>query len=392
MKLTLSACLALVLCALGLGVTPGEAAEQHRATRLGNPATRFAPPSNTVEDLRARFRDERLRPDFAEVLRQWGWPGDPADLHRAAETAPVSEVRIPAGTTLPFMSSRENGRPICLRNVLWAGREPIQAFTFDFVSRGERYRCITPKPCSNFFVEHLGPVPKTVALTLDCSAPADLLVGRPVQVCLTVRNTGNTAEEAATLTLSVPDGVSPVSASQGGVVRDGVIRWDRVAVPAAGAVQYCATFTTTGPAELHFASSVSSPVSPRTESTCSSKVVGIPAILLEVIDTEDPIEVGAQVIYEIKVTNQGTATGSNIRLTCTLPPSQEFVSASGATAAAHSGQTVTLDPLPSLAPKAVATWNVVIRATQADDARFGVELRSDQFERPINETEATRQY
>ena len=38
--------------------------------------------------------------------------------------------------------------------------------------------------------------------------------------------------------------------------------------------------------------------------SCETKVEGIPAILLEVIDLEDPIEVGAQTTYEIKVTNQ----------------------------------------------------------------------------------------
>ena len=43
-------------------------AQQHRATRLGHPATRFAPPLVTPEDLRARFRDEKLKPDIAEIL------------------------------------------------------------------------------------------------------------------------------------------------------------------------------------------------------------------------------------------------------------------------------------------------------------------------------------
>jgi hypothetical protein len=37
-------------------------------------------------------------------------------------------------------------------------------------------------------------------------------------------------------------------------------------------------------------------------------------------------------------------------------------------------------------------WQVVVKAAHADDARFGVELRSDQFKRPVTETEATQQY
>ena len=76
-------------------------AEEHRATRLGHPATRFAPPLRTPEDLRARFRDEKLRPDFASVLYQWGWKGDLDDLFRAAAqeagVACPEHDRLPAG-------------------------------------------------------------------------------------------------------------------------------------------------------------------------------------------------------------------------------------------------------------------------------------------------------
>ena len=151
--------LQILKLALVLAILPGATAlaEQHRATHLGNLATRFAPTLVTPDDLRARFADEKLKPDFAEILRQWGWTGNLADLFAAAATNEITEVQIPVGDTMPFMSSRENGRPICLRNVTWAGKEPISAFAFTFTSNGRHYRCITPKPCSNFFVEDARP-------------------------------------------------------------------------------------------------------------------------------------------------------------------------------------------------------------------------------------------
>jgi hypothetical protein len=85
-------------------------------------------------------------------------------------------VEIPVGARMPFMSSRHGGRPVCLRNVLWAGPAPIPAYAFTFSSQGRRYRCVTPKPCCNFFLEDLG-VP---ILTLTCEAPAEALAGRSV--------------------------------------------------------------------------------------------------------------------------------------------------------------------------------------------------------------------
>ena len=63
---------------------------------------------------------------------------------------PVTEIKMPVGTRMPFMSSRENGKPVTLRDVLWAGDEPISAYVFEFASKGRRYRCVTPRPCSNF--------------------------------------------------------------------------------------------------------------------------------------------------------------------------------------------------------------------------------------------------
>ena len=166
--------------------TPAQA-EQHRATRLGNPATRFAPPVVTPEELRSRFRDPALKPDFAAVLEQWGWTGNLDDFFHAAETNEISETAVPVGSTMPFMSSREKGKAICLRNVLWAGKSPAPAYAFNFTSKGQRYRCVTPKACSNFFLEDLGREPKPV-ITLKCDAPDRVASGRPVQVCLTVIN------------------------------------------------------------------------------------------------------------------------------------------------------------------------------------------------------------
>lgn len=381
---------ALTLACLLLISAPAPA-EQHRATHLGHQATRFAPTMYSPDDLRARFCDEKLRPDIAEILRQWGWTGNLEDLHRAALTAEISEVQIPVGDTMPFMSSRENGKPICLRNVLWAGKEPVSAYAFNFTSNGHRYRCVTPKPCSNFFLEDLGPEPKA-ALAIDCSAPEQVLVGRPAQICLTVRNTGNVAEPKATVTLPIPESAVVAGTTDGGKVADGKVTWEIADLSPGGGKQVCAVLKRRQPGAMTFAPTASSARAERVHSDCATTVAGVAAILLEVVDVEDPIEVGKEVNYAIKVTNQGSATGTNLRLICTLPASQEFVSGNGATAVQSQAGTITMETLPSLAAKAVASWSVVVKAVAAEDVRFKVELSSDQFAQPIHEDESTQQY
>ena len=127
-----------ILTALLLFASLSADAARHRATRLGNPATRFAPPLNSAEDLRDRFRDPQLRPDFGEILRQWGWRGDLDDLFHAALNEEIEPVEIPVGHVMPFMSSRKHGKPVCLKEVLWAGKAPIQAFAFNFAASQPR--------------------------------------------------------------------------------------------------------------------------------------------------------------------------------------------------------------------------------------------------------------
>lgn len=125
---------------------------------------------------------------------------------------------------------------------------------------------------------------------------------------------------------------------------------------------------------------------------CEMEIKGIPAILLECVDDNDPIEVGADLTYTIIVTNQGSQTDSNVTIKCTLPPEQQFVRAGGATAGTNSGSDVSFAPLPSLAPKARATWTVTVKGIKPGDSRFKVVLTSDQTTSPVFETESSHIY
>jgi hypothetical protein len=94
----------------------------------------------------------------------------------------------------------------------------------------------------------------------------------------------------------------------------------------------------------------------------------------------------------ITATNQGSAPDTNIKIICTLEDSEQYVSSSGATTGIAAGNTITFAPLPSLAPKAQATWRVTVKAVKAGDVRFTTVMTTDQLTRPVQETEATNLY
>ena len=106
-KVTTSLTLA---AALALAATAPAVAQQHKATRLGNPATRFAKPLKKADDLRVLLRSEKTKADIVAILRR---PAGRATTRTSS--APPPRRRSPradrARDRIPFMSSRKNASP-----------------------------------------------------------------------------------------------------------------------------------------------------------------------------------------------------------------------------------------------------------------------------------------
>jgi uncharacterized repeat protein (TIGR01451 family) len=209
---------------------------------------------------------------------------------------------------------------------------------------------------------------------------------------LTVRNVGQATEAKASISLPVPEGARVARATENGVLSETEVAWEIADLKPDQSKQVCAFFAARQPGGLAFRPMVQGLRANPVQTACSTKILGVSAILLELVDLEDPIEVGREATYEIRVTNQGSAPGTNIRLVCQLPASEEYVSGGGATAIQAQGGVITMETLPHLEPKAVASWRVVVKATQRADARFKLQLSSDQFQRPIDEEESTELY
>ncbi len=229
-------------------------------------------------------------------------------------------------------------------------------------------------------------------LTIDKTGPAKLFLGGKITYTIKVTNTGDGVAAGATLVDTIPTGASFVSATAGGTANGRRVTWNlgnlqprqSRTVSVTVNPSNIGTYTNVAKASAKCATDVSDKV--------TTKVEGIPAILLEVIDVEDPIQVGDTETYVITVTNQGSATDTNIKIVCTLEPEMSHVSSGGATRSTAADRTVTFAPLASLAPKAKATWQVKVKAEKPGDVRFKVSMTSNQIGRPVEETEATNFY
>ena len=228
-------------------------------------------------------------------------------------------------------------------------------------------------------------------LVLTKKGPKNRYVGRPATFTIKVANKGDGPARNTVLTDVIPANAKFVSASGGGTAAGDKVSWNLGTLAPGASSEVTITLKVTTQGQVRNTATVTA-LCAKTSDEAVVDVKGIPAILLECVDVEDPIEVGAKETYVITVTNQGSADGTNIVVACTLPPAEEFLSAQGPTKETVKGKQVTFAPLKSLAPKAKAVYRVVVKGTQTGDVRFKVSLTSDQMTSPAEETESTHIY
>jgi uncharacterized repeat protein (TIGR01451 family) len=225
-------------------------------------------------------------------------------------------------------------------------------------------------------------------LTITCQAPEEQFMGRKFDVSYTVGNTGDAAAAGSSLVITVPAGLT-VSASGNGQVKEGSITYDLGSIEPSASQKVSATFTSATPGSFQLAGSTKGICAQVASASCTTKVNGIPAILLEKSDDPDPVAIGDTTTYTVKVTNQGTADDSNVQVVVTIAPELVPVSTSDGTI---SEQTVTLPVVPTLAAKQAVTYKIIAKGVKAGDGHTKFTLSSNMLKSPITAEESTTVY
>jgi len=297
--------------------------------------------------------------------------------------------------TLPEGMTTLEGHPAVLFEA--GAVEPGQSREFRFNARVERTGTFTNRAVAvcdeGLRVDAAARV--TVGqpiLTLEKRGPDRVFIGRRAAYDITVANRGDATAYGLTVRDELPAGVEVTEVSRGGQIQGNAVVWAFEQLPPNGAARVSVALRTSLPMELRNRATAVARCAEPVSAGAVTEFAGVPALLLEVIDVDDPIEVGSAEIYEVTVTNQGTMTATNVRIACTLEDNMAFVSATGPTGPTPEGQTVSFAPLPTLAPKERVTWRIHVNAIKEGDVRFQVEMICDQLTRMVRETEATNVY
>lgn len=125
---------------------------------------------------------------------------------------------------------------------------------------------------------------------------------------------------------------------------------------------------------------------------CCTLWKGFPALLLEVIDTEDPLLLNEETTYVIEVTNQGTALDRQVQIVVIFPSETNPIQVAGDTQGSIQGKRVVFAPYPILDPKQKIKFTIRAKAATKGDSRIKVEMTSELLTRPVTEEESTQVY
>lgn len=231
-------------------------------------------------------------------------------------------------------------------------------------------------------------------LTLKRTAPNKVMFRGEVSEEYEISNPGNAPAGNVTITEVLPTGLEFVGASDGAMF-DPVgraVTW-RLGPQAPGAIRTVvlkAKANAVGDLVTRAVAVADRGIEAKTDGSVA--VEGVPALRLEVADLEDPVEVDGELIYEIRVFNQGSCPCTGIRITCDIPEGLTGLNATGPTAGKIQDRKVVFESLAKLATKADAVYRVKVRGDQPGDYRFKVQMNCEQLRLPVNKEESSRVY
>jgi len=224
-------------------------------------------------------------------------------------------------------------------------------------------------------------------LKVEKSGTKEQILGRNADYEIVVSNTGDTALSNVVVTDTAP-AATTIVAAPGANVSGNKATWT-IAQLKAGEKQTLTVKLASKTEGTHCNGVVASAgVMSATAEACTVWR-GISAVLLEVVDDPDPIQVGEVTTYTIKVTNQGFANINNVKVVYVSDEETDPVSSAQGTV---SGKNVNFPVVTTIAPKAAVTYKVVVKGVKVGDARNKVILTSSELKTPVEEEESTTVY
>ncbi len=203
------------------------------------------------------------------------------------------------------------------------------------------------------------------ALSVTVQGPERRYLDRPATYEVSVENPGTAPAHDVQIVTKLPKGMRFVKANNMGEydATTNAVYWSLAELPKGerGTVELVATPIEAGTQTLEVEGHAQQGLADKTQREIV--VDGLAAIKVDVNTPGDPVEVGGETTYEIRVANQGTKAATNVQVTVELPAGLKLISAEGETQHKMDQSRLVFEPLEQLAPKADTVYRIRASAT-----------------------------
>ena len=231
-------------------------------------------------------------------------------------------------------------------------------------------------------------------LRVRIDGPSRRYLNRNAVYEVALENPGTADATNVDLVVQLPRALRFVDTNNSGHYDSGrhLIRWNLANLPAKkrGRVKFTVMPTEMGDHTIEASSQAQLGLADQADHTVS--VDGVPALYFGVADASDPVEIGGQTSYEIRVVNQGSKTATNVQIEAVLPEGLQALRADGATQAVVQPNRVVFEPIAQLVPQQELKFRVEVRGATPGDWRFTVNMTSDDNSSVVTKQESTHVY
>ncbi|MFW6032634.1 MAG: COG1361 S-layer family protein [Phycisphaeraceae bacterium] len=228
-------------------------------------------------------------------------------------------------------------------------------------------------------------------LDLTVDGPEEVYAGEPATYNIQLRNTGDGVARDLTVRHELPSGAELLEAEgQPRQVGDALV-WQLDPLEPDEQRSLSATLTTNQPEQIEAQVTADAFCAEQVSGQVMTQFQGLTSLLVELVDTNDPVQVGETETYDIIVTNQGSIPAENVRIVATVPSELSVVDTRSPVEPQQQADQM-IFAVPRLGAEDSVSIQIRARAQQAGDVRFQIQVSSDTVERPVMETEATRLY
>jgi uncharacterized repeat protein (TIGR01451 family) len=232
------------------------------------------------------------------------------------------------------------------------------------------------------------------SLNVVVDGPGLRYKGRNAIYGITVKNTGTIASNNIKMMQHIPMGMDYISSDRGATFDSTtrMVSWfiGRLGIGESSTLNVKLMAKEIG--EFKQQVRVTSEQGTTTDGMCVTRVEGVSSLTVDVSDIDDPVEVGEETAYEIKLTNEGSKEATNVVVDCDLPAGVGFLSAEGPTDHIADIDSLAFRPVTTLAPGKSVSYRIFVRGQKAGESRLRVKVSSDNLTDPIVREEMTRFY